>query len=206
MGIMKIEYGKDYYEYLSSPKNSKWRKWLNPQIPYAWNLTSLKLGFVLDIGCGVGRNLINLKGQGVGVEINPLCVEEARKRKLQAFIPEDFFASGFFIPDRFDSILVSHVVEHMNFQDAQNLISPYLPCLKSKGRLVLITPQERGFKKDQTHVEYFGFEKLKDLEKSLGLYSLAQYSFPFPRYFGSFFPYNEFVSISVRPYQTQSFY
>ena len=35
------------------------RRMLPTQAPYRWNLRRLRLGRVLDVGCGVGRNLRN---------------------------------------------------------------------------------------------------------------------------------------------------
>jgi len=59
-----------YADRLESRAASRWRKYLGVQLPYRWNLRRLRLGFVLDVGCGVGRNLAHLDGNGVGVDPN----------------------------------------------------------------------------------------------------------------------------------------
>ncbi len=32
-----------------------WKRYLDVQAPYRWNLSRLNLGFTLDVGCGIGR-------------------------------------------------------------------------------------------------------------------------------------------------------
>jgi hypothetical protein len=51
------------------------RRLVDPQRPYRWNLRRHQPGFVLDIGCGIGRNLEHVDGHGVGIDHNPACVE-----------------------------------------------------------------------------------------------------------------------------------
>jgi len=89
-----------------------WKRIIDVQAPYRWNLCRLNPGFTLDIGCGLGRNLINLSGNGVGIDHNPHSVEIASSRGLRVFTPESFEDSSFNKHAHFDSILLSHVVEH----------------------------------------------------------------------------------------------
>ena len=79
-----------YADRLESRAASRWRKYLGVQLPYRWNLRRLHLGFVLDVGCGVGRNLEHLDGNGIGVDPNADCVDAARQRGLRAYEPHDF--------------------------------------------------------------------------------------------------------------------
>lgn len=57
----------------------------------------------------------------------------------------------------------------------------------------MITPQERGYRSDDTHVEFLDFDALRQIAESLGLRVERSYSFPFPRWAGRLFKYNEFV-------------
>jgi SAM-dependent methyltransferase len=155
------------------------------QAPYRWNLRRLKPGRTLDIGCGLGRNLLHLDGHGVGVDPNASCVREARARGLEAYGPEDFPGG------RFDSLLLAHVLEHV--EDPAALLTSYLPNLRSKGQVILITPQELGFASDETHVNFLDFADLKRILSACGLIVERAYSFPFPRWAGRLFKYNEFV-------------
>lgn len=188
----------DYTARLSSMGGLWWKRALDVQAPYRWNLRRLELGFTLDIGCGLGRNLKHLGGRGVGIDHNGASIELARARGLDAFLPEEFELTDFNRPRGFDSILLAHVVEHMTEAEAVSLLQRYAPLLKPNGRVVLITPQQRGFDSDPTHVHFTDFEALRRIAAKCGLETLKQYSFPFPLSFGRVFKYNEFVSISVK--------
>ncbi len=190
---------KDYTKLLLAKESVWWKKLLDVQAPYRWNLRRLKPGFVLDIGCGLGRNLNHLKGYGVGIDHNPYSVEVARKRGFQAFTPQEFRQSEFNAAERFDSILLSHVAEHMVEDEVVSLLAPYIPLLKSAGQVILITPQEYGFRTDETHIQLMDFERLRRISGKLGLEFFKEFSFPFPRIMGHFFIYNEFVSVSKKP-------
>ena len=116
---------------------------------------------VLDVGCGIGRNLVNLGGSGVGVDHNADSVVKARERGLTAFVPEEFRASPYAVPGRFDALLVSHVLEHMHFEEAAALLREYLPYVRAGGRAVLITPQEAGFRSEASHIEFMDLAVLE---------------------------------------------
>jgi SAM-dependent methyltransferase len=175
-----------------------WRRLFDVQRPYRWNMRRLDLGFVLDVGCGVGRNLMHLGGKdaGVGVDHSAASVDLARARGLEVFTPEGFAASPFAQPGRFDSLLLAHVVEHMRFAEAGDLVKAHLPYVKTGGKVVLIVPQEAGFRSDATHVEFFRKESLQRLAEACGLRVERAYSFPFPTAVGKVFPHNETIVIA----------
>jgi len=180
-------------------EGARWKQVLGVQRPYRANIRGLDPGFTLDVGCGLGRNLAHLDGNGVGIDHNPAMVAGARERGLRAYMPDDFAASEFARPGCFDSLLVSHVVEHMTMDAAVELLHPYLELVRPTGKAILITPQERGFRSDPTHVEFFDFDALDDLVGRLGLTRVRAASFPFPRIAGRVFTYNEFVVVARRP-------
>ncbi|HEY7290022.1 MAG TPA: class I SAM-dependent methyltransferase [Vicinamibacterales bacterium] len=167
------------------------------QLPYKWNLQRLRLGFVLDVGCGVGRNLGHLNGSGVGVDPNIQCIEAARARGFRAYTPDEFGEAASKENWRFDSMLVAHVVEHVGFENSVKLVDSYLRYLRPGARLVLITPQEAGYRSDATHVEFMDDRKLRGICDALKLRVERSYSFPFPRAAGSLFTYNEFVVVAA---------
>jgi SAM-dependent methyltransferase len=173
-----------------------WKRLLDVQRPYRLHLQRLELGLVLEVGSGVGRNLEHLRGSGVGVDHNPRAVEIARSRGLTAFLPDELRASPWGIPGRFDALLFSHVLEHMTAARAGELLRDHLDLLRPGGRVVVVTPQEAGFRSDPTHVEFMDFANVEAIVRAAGLELERRYSFPLPRSFGRVFRYNEFVTIS----------
>jgi SAM-dependent methyltransferase len=191
--------GVDYTDRLRRVTGARWKRLLNTQAPYRWNVRRLGLGRTLDIGCGLGRNLAHLGGNGVGVDHNPTSVQVARAQGLTAFTIDEFLASAYARPDTFDSALAAHLVEHLTEDQAREVVGGYLPYVKAGGRVVFITPQERGYASDATHVRFMDFAGVGRLAADLGLRVQRQYSFPFPRALGRLFTYNEFVVVAVKP-------
>ena len=191
---------KSYTEHLLE-QESWWKRLLDVQRPYRIHLQRLKLGLVLDIGCGLGRNLINIGGspQGVGIDHNPHSIAIARSKGLTAFTPEEFYISAYARPGGYDSLLLSHVAEHMRREEVVSLINEYIVFVRYGGGVIIITPQEAGFRSDPTHVEFMNFELIARVVDEANLNLLKQYSFPFHRYFGRIFRYNEFVTIAQKP-------
>src|SRR5712691_8212004 len=114
--------GPEYTDRLLRKQYAWWKRLIDVQAPYRWNLRRLKPGFTLEIGCGVGRNLRHLRGNCVGLDHNVHSVEAARRLGLVAFTPEEFQDCGYNCPHRFDSLLLAHVAEHMTLPDAVALI------------------------------------------------------------------------------------
>ena len=193
-------HGEEYAKRLIRLQTARWKRWLDVQALHRWNLRRLDPGFTLDIGCGIGRNLLHLLGHSVGVDINEHCVRAARERGLTAFTPSEFLRSADYNrPGRFDTILLAHVAEHMTEDQVVALLLEYEALLRSEGKLILITPQEAGFRSDPTHVELMDFARLARISDRLGFQPERAFSFPFPRWAGRLFTYNEFVVVSRKP-------
>jgi SAM-dependent methyltransferase len=176
-----------------------WKRWLRAFDPYRWDLRRLKPGFTLEVGCGIGRNLRHLNGHGIGLDRNAAAVAAAREIGLRAFTPEEFRGSEWDEPESFDSLLLSHVAEHMRRDELAALLRAHLGYVRAGGQLILITPQEVGFRSDPTHVEFMDFARLRGVAEELHLIPVRDYSFPFPRPVGRVFIYNQFISVSRKP-------
>ena len=77
---------EEYAGRLERREGARWKRILNVQAPFRWNLRRLALGFTLDVGCGIGRNLVAI--EGVGVDHNPSSVAVARRQGLSAYTPD----------------------------------------------------------------------------------------------------------------------
>ena len=184
-----------YAQRLQRLESTWWKRWFDVQAPYRWSVRRLCQGRVLDVGCGVGRNLSHLSGRGVGVDHNVTAVSLARERGLTAFTPGEFSVHA--LPGSFDTLLAAHVLEHLDVDEGEALLRTYLPCLRPGGRVVLITPQERGWRSDETHVRWMGPAELRSVGQRLSLHEHRLLSFPFPRCAGRFFAYNEFIFVAT---------
>ena len=189
---------KDYTSRLLNLQSKWWKKVFNVQLPYIYNLKRLNPGYMLDVGCGVGRYLKLKWVKGVGIDHNPHSVECCQAMGLKAYTPNEFANSDEFRPETFDSLLFAHVFEHLNPNESESLLGEYLGLLKPDGKIILMTPQEKGFKSDRTHLEFIDFTGLSKLASAIGWKVSRQYSFPFPRWAGRVFTHNEFVAVLTK--------
>ena len=100
---------------------------------------------VLDIGCGRGVTLDVLRERGFvaeGIDIFPEAVAYCRTKGHTVHLAE----ATQFLEDntrRYDGILASHIVEHMDFESAARLLDLCLRALSPGGVLVVVTPNTR---------------------------------------------------------------
>ena len=186
--------GQWYADRLVNLRGQSWRRFVPD--PYRWNIRRSRLGRVLDVGCGVGRCLGFNDGNGVGVDHNPASVEACRRRGLVAYTPAEFDALD---PGLFDSMLLSHVLEHTTPGEGRELLERYLPFVRPGGVVMLITPQAAGQRSDPTHVRPLDREDLRRELLDLGATEVLTRSFPFPAVVGRWFTHNENQAIGRLP-------
>lgn len=192
--------GQEYAERLAELQLERWWKKVIPvQAPYRWNIRRLGLGRVLDVGCGLGRTLHQLDGNGVGVDHNPMFVEHCRTTGLTAYTTDEWPRAPEAVPGSFDGMILSHVVEHIEPEVADEIMRTYLPFVRPGGHVHFITPQERGYASDSTHIHFTDFAALEGLARRHGLVVERSFSFPFPRSAGKAFVYNEFNVLARKP-------
>lgn len=187
---------REYTDRLIESGGARWKRMLNVQAPYGWNLRRLQPGRVLDVGCGIGRNLAHLGGNGVGVDTNPTSVEEARRRGFEAYTIDEV-DGGILVGKRFDSLLFAHVLEHMARNEALDLVGAYLGYLRPGGQVIVIVPQEAGFASDETHVEFLDASDVEEILAEHGVVTSRSYSFPLPGPAGRWFRYNETIVVGA---------
>ena len=190
---------EDYARRLQAKQQVWWKRLLNVQAPYQWNLRRQHLGRTLDVGCGIGRNLKTLGPGSVGVDHNRAAVLVARERGVNALTVQEWEASDLRQPESFDGMLLAHVIEHVDAHAAEQLLRTYLPYLRPGGKVFFVCPQERGYASDPTHVRFTDGNALAELAISVGLTPQPWFSFPFPRWAGKAFIYNEFCLLAVKP-------
>jgi SAM-dependent methyltransferase len=186
-----------YADRLETLSGARWKQVLDVQRPYRWNVRRLAQGRTLDVGCGLGRNLQALP-DAVGVDHNEHSIAIARQRGLTAWSTQEWPTCPDAVPASFDTMLVAHVLEHLDAAEALEVVRSYLPFLRDRARLVLICPQERGYATDPTHVRFVDDAALEATAHDLGFVPQRRLSFPFPRFAGRAFPYNEFVLVADR--------
>jgi len=111
---------------------------------------------ILDVGCGYGDKLDELTSLGYrncsGVEINPVLVEGARKRGFEVKSVEQFDMEQ--EREAYDVLVMSHIIEHFQYQDLIPFMESYLECLKPGGLLLIATPvMNPSFYDDFDHVK-----------------------------------------------------
>ena len=190
--------GEDYARRLARMQRVWWKRLLPVQAPYQWNLRRQRLGRTLDVGCGIGRNLATLGPGSVGIDHNPDAVRVARARGAVVMTPDEFLAGEQSVLGSYDAILVAHVIEHLDEEEAEELLQTYLPYLAPGGKVFFVCPQERGYASDPTHVRFTTGEDLAHLCRKVGLVPDRWFSFPFPRWAGRAFVYNEFCLLARR--------
>jgi 2-polyprenyl-3-methyl-5-hydroxy-6-metoxy-1,4-benzoquinol methylase len=186
----------EYTLRLAALEGARWKQLLHVQAPYRWNvLRHLRGRRTIDVGAGIGRTLAVLQEGSVGVDHNADSVALMRARGLSAQSPEEFSRSA----TTFDGLLCAHVLEHLQPGTQTEMLRPYVERLEPGAAVVIICPQERGFASDETHTDFVDAERIASVLESLGLRLHRKWSFPFPRWAGKAFAYNEFCVAAYKP-------
>jgi len=165
--------------------------------PYRMFLRKHVNGSVLDVGCGIGRSLMYLKGKGVGVDNNPKSIAVCRAMGISAFLPSEFALNYSTEMPIFDTILLSHLAEHTGKEQALELVNTYKAFCKRNSQLILITPQLAGYRSDPTHREYLDKDDLLKIATLSGfIHGQKYFSYPFPCCVGNYFLYNENIVVA----------
>jgi len=191
--------GPEYAQRLVGGSAAAGKRLLHVQAPYRTHVRRICPGRVLDLGCGIGRNLGHLGGRAVGVDHNRVSVGIARRSGHRAHITTEFADSSDGRLGSYDCLLLAHVLEHMTQARGETLLTAYLPYLRPGGRVVLVCPQERGYGSDPTHVEFLDIPRLTAMCRRAGLLVRRHYSFPLPHSAGRIFTHNEFVVLADKP-------
>jgi hypothetical protein len=147
------------------------------------------------VGAGIGRTLEVLSPGSVGVDHNPDSVAFMRARGLTAQTIDEFARSE----TTYNGLLCAHVLEHLEPGTQEEMLRPYVERLESGATVMIICPQERGFASDATHTDFVEGPRIAQVLESLGLTVHRSWSFPFPRWAGKYFTYNESCVVAEKP-------
>jgi len=114
-------------------------------------------GKVLEIGCGLGENIM-AHPNTTGIDISEFIVSEARKRGVNALVMDAKNLK--FKNKEFSGIIMSHMLEH--FENPAIILKNVHKLLKKNGRLVICVPNPY-FMQDKTHLYCWRPETLKNL-------------------------------------------
>lgn len=146
-----------------------------------------KSGKILDIGCGTGDFLYEIKKRGfrtIGIDISPEACRQARQKKLRVFNKELEDCS--FPKKSFDVVTLWHVLEHLH--DPREVIRKIGKILKDDGLLVIEVPNIKSFSFKlfgkyffhldvPRHLFHWSHETLSDLLKLEG-FMVVEVSYP----------------------------
>lgn len=117
-------------------------RYLKPYLPAS------KSARILDIGCGYGQFLGEMKRLGYehlqGIDISKEALEECAKKGIPAEEIKDI--CNYFPTHKFDLIVMNHVLEHIEKEKViDTLIHIHKHLLNDKGKFALMVPNGQSF-------------------------------------------------------------
>ena len=126
-------------------------------------LRESKPGKLLEIGCGNGKKLLMFQNLGwdvEGIEPDKAAAEKA-KNKTGAIVYTDSIEKLNLETDKYDAIIMHHVVEHFKYPN--RIFDECFRVLKKKGVLVLGTPNCCGYGSKHFGFNWFALEPPRHL-------------------------------------------
>ena len=190
---MNEEYGSAYTAYQTD--RSALRKFVRRL--YLNSAVRALGGSTLDFGCGVGELLARLPEGSKGLEYNRASVDLCKQRGLDVTwydgYADNWQLSALPEGSRFQSMVLSHVLEHL--EDPMAVLRALLHSAKSVGvdRVLIVVPGRAGYGSDATHLTYVDWDMLRNsLETDGGCIIAWHRYFPINRLsVGNWFRYQE---------------
>ncbi len=165
---------------------------------------------ILEVGSGLGYLTYAIRQKGfniLGLDISSDAVEQAIKKFGDYYICEDIYLYGKNNEGRFDTIILTEVIEHI--ADPSGFCDVLLSLLKNNGRLIITTPNKSSFSSGEiwetelppVHLTWFSETSFKILAEQKQLSILY---FDFSRFnrkhidVTRFFYYDKFYKIKKR--------
>jgi SAM-dependent methyltransferase len=121
---------------------------------------------VLDVGCGLGKKYQLLESLGfariLGVDKNPDLVRRNVDEGRKVVTPAEFHRSHG--DTKFDLILMSHLIEHFQWNELLPFLETYLDHLEDNGFLLIVSPvSHTSFYSDFDHVKPFLPDSIRNI-------------------------------------------
>lgn len=192
-----MNYGEDYTKYQVNRISLRFfiRNF------YLKNILKFVKGKCIDFGCGSGDLLSRLPEGSAGTDINKSSIEYCRKNNLTAFVynvEEDNYELKLFEPCVYDTLIFSHVLEHLeNATEKIRILFASAQRLNIK-RVIIVVPGIKGFAYDKTHMTYIDIDFIykNKLDKLNGYEIFHKKYFPVnSKLFSKYFTHNELVIV-----------
>ena len=94
---------------------------------------------VLDVGCGPGTNTtLFAHAEYLGIDINPLYIERARRRYGRSFVVADAASYEAAAGESYDLILMNSFLHHLNVQAVDRVLSHLGTLLSPDGNIHIL--------------------------------------------------------------------
>jgi hypothetical protein len=189
----------DYTQRLQRLEQARWKRLLDVQAPYRWNVRRLCPAGCSTWGAGSGAPGPLRLTAPWGSTTTPHSVAVARERGCTAFTPDDWPRAGSSAePASYDTLLAAHLLEHLARGEAPRC--SLLPAaVRPGGRVVLVTPQELGWRSDATARALGRADRAAPDRPGARAAGRHAAVVPFRAPAGRVFRYNEFVQVSTVP-------
>lgn len=197
---MNETYGSEYTNYQTN--RTRFRRWIRQA--YLRKATSLINGRTLDFGCGIGELLSRLPSGSTGLECNKTTISYCNAQGLDVFFydgfEDDWCLSSVPRERKFESMVISHVLEHL--EEPEKILAKLLVAseLFSVRTVLVIVPGKAGFKSDPTHRKFVDMSMMKEVinkAQNWNIKSKEYYPFNIEQT-GNFFIHNELQVVLER--------